>query len=61
MMTECSECGHVLTMRVLESPAGFYLGFFCVNCGPYDRLTGYFATREEAERYEEKQRMVRNG
>ena len=61
MMTECSECGRILTLRVLQSPAGYYMGFFCPHCGPYDRLTDYFPTREAAEDFETKQRLVRNG
>lgn len=35
---------------VLQSAAGYYLGYFCPVCGPYQRCSGYFATREEAHK-----------
>ena len=36
--------------EVLSSAAGYYLGYFCPVCGPYDRASGYYKTREMAER-----------
>ena len=43
---------------VMKSGAGFYVGQVCVENGdpldwiqPYDRMSGYFATAEEAEKY----------
>ena len=47
--TVCSDCGAVLELRVCRSAAGYYLGYFCDQCGPYSRETGYYPTREEAE------------
>jgi hypothetical protein len=47
--TVCMECGAVLDMQVLRSPAGYYIGFFCPRCGPYSRESGYYRSREEAE------------
>lgn len=47
--TACYECGTELTIRVCVSAAGYYLGFFCPNCGPYSRDSGYFPTREAAQ------------
>lgn len=45
----CSDCNVILENEVLQSAAGFYIGTFC-NCGPYSRESGYFATREDAEK-----------
>jgi len=47
--TACFSCGTELAVKVCVSGAGFYIGFFCSNCGPYSRESGYFCTREEAE------------
>jgi len=43
-------CGAVLPLEVCRSAAGFYVGYFCPDCGPYDRLSGYFDTKESAEK-----------
>lgn len=48
-MVKCSECGTELPLKVCQSGAGFYIGCFCNQCGPYDRESGYYATREKAE------------
>ena len=48
--TACFNCGTELAVKVCVSAAGHYMGFFCPNCGPYSRESGYFPTREEAER-----------
>lgn len=45
----CMDCGAALPAQVLMSGAGYYIGTFCPNCGPYSRESGYYATREEAE------------
>ncbi len=45
----CLQCGADLPVKVWQSAAGFYIGFFCPNCGPYSRESGYFPVREEAE------------
>jgi hypothetical protein len=45
----CS-CGRELALQVCQSAAGWYLGYFCPDCGPWSRETGYYATREEAAR-----------
>jgi hypothetical protein len=42
-------CGQVLKLEVLRSGAGYYVGTFCPECGPYSRESGYFRTREEAQ------------
>lgn len=47
--TKCEECGEALTTEVQMSAAGYYLGTFCPNDGPYGRESDYFATRETAE------------
>lgn len=46
---ECPDCGHSLPMDVHHSPAGFYLGSICPNCGPTSRESVYFASKKEAE------------
>jgi hypothetical protein len=45
----CSCCRTEIPLRVCESNAGFYLGYFCDNCGPYSRETGYYNTEAEAQ------------
>jgi hypothetical protein len=45
--TTCT-CGEHLDLSVCRSQAGYYLGYFCLNCGPYSRETGYWDTEEEA-------------
>ena len=47
--TQCSTCGVRLKLEVLRSAAGYYVGTQC-NCGPYSRETGYYKTRDEAEK-----------
>jgi hypothetical protein len=47
--TVCIECGAELSIKVCASAVGYYIGFFCPNCGPYSRESGYFGNREEAE------------
>lgn len=42
-------CGEQLPFRVLHSGAGFYIGTFCTNCGPYSRESDYFATEDKAK------------
>lgn len=46
--TQC--CGKELKIEVLRSNAGYYIGFFCDQCGPYSRESGYYRTHEEAQR-----------
>jgi|WetSurSiteA1Bulk_404760.scaffolds.fasta_scaffold430285_2 hypothetical protein len=47
--TKCSACGTEIRLGVYQSAAGFYIGTFCPNCGPYSRDSGYYATEAEAE------------
>lgn len=47
--TICPDCSTELKLQVLRSFAGFYLGTQCY-CGPYSRESGYFKTREDAEK-----------
>lgn len=46
--TTC-DCLQELELEVLGSAAGYYLGYFCPNCGPYSRETGYYANRADAK------------
>ena len=49
IQTVCMECGTTIDLQVLSSAAGYYIGFFCPECGPYSRESGYFRSRDEAE------------
>jgi transposase-like protein len=38
-------------LGVYRSNAGFYIGYKCPGCGqPYSRESGYYNTREEAQK-----------
>ena len=43
------DCGATLPFKVLHSMAGYYIGTFCDNCGPYSRQSNYFRTYEAAQ------------
>jgi hypothetical protein len=43
-MKKCADCDEELPLKVLESAAGYYVGYFCPNCGPYGRKSEYFQT-----------------
>ena len=45
----CNECRQKLVLQVQRSAAGYYLGTQCY-CGPYSRESGYFRSREDAEK-----------
>ena len=47
--TACTECNEKLDIGVYQSNAGYYIGFWCPNCGPYSRESGYFKTHEQAQ------------
>ncbi|MFH1982981.1 MAG: hypothetical protein ABIL58_14160 [Pseudomonadota bacterium] len=49
VVTNCCECRAELHIGVHRSAAGYYVGFFCPNCGPYSRESGYYRSREEAQ------------
>ena len=53
-MPQCEDMGDnckIGNVEVLRSNAGYYIGYYCEACGPWDRLSkGYFATEEEAKR-----------
>jgi hypothetical protein len=44
----CPDCGTKLSLQVLRSAAGFYIGTQC-DCGPYSRESDYFESRDSAE------------
>jgi len=46
----CCDCGTKLSLSVLQSNAGYYVGYSCPNCGPAGRETHYFGTKSEAEK-----------
>ena len=43
------DCNTLIPLMVHKSAAGYYIGHVCPNCGPYDRISGYFPTQERAE------------
>jgi len=45
---KCSDCGRELPLKVCHSAAGYYVGRWCGQCGPYSREGGYFTTEEAA-------------
>lgn len=50
MEIECSECRTKLPLKVCQSAAGYYLGYWCPNHGPYSRESGYYGAKEEADK-----------
>jgi len=48
-LTKCMDCGTTLPIKVLRSNAGYYIGFFCPNCGPYSRESEYYKHEHEAK------------
>lgn len=48
--TRCEDCGNWLIIGVQHSNAGYYVGYWCDNDGPYSRESGYYRTFEEAEK-----------
>jgi hypothetical protein len=36
-----------LYLQALQSPAGYYAGFWCPVCGPIRRISGYYKTVAE--------------
>jgi hypothetical protein len=47
--TNCMDCGEFLPLKVCMSAAGYYVGTWCDNCGPYSRESGYYRTEELAQ------------
>lgn len=45
----CPDCDTKLVFTVMSSMAGYYIGTYC-DCGPYSRESGYYKTREDAEK-----------
>lgn len=46
---KCENCKTYMKLKVCQSAAGYYVGYCCNNCGPYERTSGYFETWVEAE------------
>lgn len=46
----CSTCNKTLPVEVLKSFAGYYIGTWCDECGPYSRISGYYDTMEKASK-----------
>jgi len=46
---KCSDCQTQLPLKILQSAAGYYLGYFCPECGPYGRISDYYTLRSFAE------------
>ncbi len=46
--TFCEDCLQTLTLQVLLSAGGYYIGTQC-DCGPYSRESKYYSSVSEAE------------
>lgn len=47
----CSDCGRIMRLRVCQSAAGYYPGYWCDECGPWSRESeGYYKTSEKAQK-----------
>jgi hypothetical protein len=46
---QCPTCKAQLPVKVCRSNAGFYIGQFCDQCGPYCRISGYYRTQASAD------------
>lgn len=44
----CPDCDRTLAYEVLHSNAGFYIGTFCPQDGPYSRESDYFRSSQAA-------------
>lgn len=45
----CMDCGAILKLQVCNSGGGYYIGYWCNECGPYSRESQYFTVKEVAE------------
>jgi len=45
-----SDCDGPLQFRVCPSHAGYYIGTYYRDCGPFSRESEYYARRRDAER-----------
>ena len=46
----CPDCGLEMPVKVCSSGAGYYIGQFCNQCGPWNRLSlKYYKTWTEAD------------
>jgi len=43
--TYCPRCGMTLPLKVCTSAAGSYWGWWCDECGPAGRLSGYWGEK----------------
>lgn len=53
---ECPDCGMTMNLDVHYSDAGWFVGYACETCGPYDRMTGYYFSEGQAQ--EDLQRIL---
>jgi len=44
----CKDCGSEMDLGVHKNAAGYYLGYWCLYCGPYDRVSGYYQSSGQA-------------
>jgi hypothetical protein len=46
----CPDCGSDMPVQIYHSAAGYYIGRWCDQCGPWELLSAdYYKTREDAE------------
>lgn len=46
----CPECNSELPIKVCFSQAGYYIGRFCPECGPYSRNSGYYPSKDAVQK-----------
>lgn len=56
----CPDCGQHLNLEVLQSQAGYYLGYWCHQCGPVSRETDYCPEKEILLDIKETAQLKRN-
>jgi len=47
---ECMDCKGMMPLQVCRSSAGYYLGYYCDNCGPWTRETDYYSHENKAQK-----------
>ena len=47
---DCDECSGPLEFRICSSLAGYYVGIFCGDRGPYTRESEYYRSKQDLER-----------
>jgi hypothetical protein len=50
VIKKCPDCGEKMPVKVCLSGAGYYIGQWCNQCGPFNRLSvDYYGTKQLAQ------------